>query len=141
MTEDKKFDAKTGKPWACPRRCPEEGLIGRSWVPHAPRGDFRHFDALNARVPLIAFSPRPLGQRGRICRSAALSICCGRSTLLHEHPGPPRRPRRNRPGIPDPQGLRGRPRHRNPINLSIGQPDFPVPDAVKQAAIRAISRI
>jgi len=26
----------------------------------------------------------------------------------------------------------------NPINLSIGQPDFPVPDAVKQAAIEAI---
>ncbi len=26
----------------------------------------------------------------------------------------------------------------NPINLSIGQPDFPVPDPVKQAAIRAI---
>lgn len=27
---------------------------------------------------------------------------------------------------------------KNPINLSIGQPDFPVPDVVKQAAIRAI---
>ncbi|QDU88334.1 Putative N-acetyl-LL-diaminopimelate aminotransferase [Pirellulimonas nuda] len=27
---------------------------------------------------------------------------------------------------------------RNPINLSIGQPDFPVPDAVKEAAIAAI---
>ncbi len=27
---------------------------------------------------------------------------------------------------------------KDPINLSIGQPDFPVPDAVKQAAIRAI---
>lgn len=27
---------------------------------------------------------------------------------------------------------------KNPINLSIGQPDFPVPDAVKQAAIEAI---
>src|SRR5688572_18046976 len=26
----------------------------------------------------------------------------------------------------------------NPINLSIGQPDFPVPDAVKEAAIGAI---
>ncbi len=26
----------------------------------------------------------------------------------------------------------------NPINLSIGQPDFPVPDAVKDAAIAAI---
>ncbi len=26
----------------------------------------------------------------------------------------------------------------NPINLSIGQPDFPVPDAIKQAAIEAI---
>src|SRR3954467_13048404 len=26
----------------------------------------------------------------------------------------------------------------NPINLSIGQPDFPVPDAVKEAAISAI---
>ena len=26
----------------------------------------------------------------------------------------------------------------NPINLSIGQPDFPVPDAVKEAAIAAI---
>jgi aspartate/methionine/tyrosine aminotransferase len=26
----------------------------------------------------------------------------------------------------------------NPINLSIGQPDFPVPDAVKQAAVEAI---
>jgi aspartate aminotransferase/aminotransferase len=29
-------------------------------------------------------------------------------------------------------------RMRNPINLSIGQPDFPVPDAVKEAAIAAI---
>jgi aminotransferase len=28
----------------------------------------------------------------------------------------------------------------NPINLSIGQPDFPVPEAVKQAAIRAIQQ-
>ncbi len=28
----------------------------------------------------------------------------------------------------------------NPINLSIGQPDFPVPDSVKQAAIRAIQQ-
>jgi aminotransferase len=27
---------------------------------------------------------------------------------------------------------------RNPINLTIGQPDFPVPEAVKQGAIRAI---
>src|SRR5687767_1457490 len=27
---------------------------------------------------------------------------------------------------------------RNPINLTIGQPDFPVPDAVKHAAIKAI---
>ncbi len=27
---------------------------------------------------------------------------------------------------------------KNPINLSIGQPDFPVPDAVKEAAIEAI---
>ncbi len=27
---------------------------------------------------------------------------------------------------------------KNPINLSIGQPDFPVPDALKQATIRAI---
>ncbi len=27
---------------------------------------------------------------------------------------------------------------KNPINLSIGQPDFPVPDAVKEAAIAAI---
>ena len=27
---------------------------------------------------------------------------------------------------------------RNPINLSIGQPDFPVPDAIKEAAIAAI---
>ncbi len=26
----------------------------------------------------------------------------------------------------------------NPINLSIGQPDFPVPDSIKQSAIRAI---
>ncbi len=26
----------------------------------------------------------------------------------------------------------------NPINLSIGQPDFPVPEAVKEAAIAAI---
>src|SRR5262249_57138019 len=26
----------------------------------------------------------------------------------------------------------------NPINLSIGQPDFPVPDAIKEAAIAAI---
>lgn len=26
----------------------------------------------------------------------------------------------------------------NPINLSIGQPDFPVPDAIKRAAVRAI---
>src|SRR4051812_39091378 len=26
----------------------------------------------------------------------------------------------------------------NPINLSIGQPDFPVPDAIKQATIKAI---
>lgn len=26
----------------------------------------------------------------------------------------------------------------NPINLSIGQPDFPVPDALKEAAVRAI---
>jgi aspartate aminotransferase/aminotransferase len=29
-------------------------------------------------------------------------------------------------------------RMKNPINLSIGQPDFPVPDAVKEAAIAAI---
>lgn len=28
----------------------------------------------------------------------------------------------------------------NPINLSIGQPDFPVPEAVKQAAVRAIQQ-
>src|SRR5437773_8535172 len=28
----------------------------------------------------------------------------------------------------------------NPINLSIGQPDFPVPDSIKQAAIRAIQQ-
>ncbi len=27
---------------------------------------------------------------------------------------------------------------KNPINLSIGQPDFPVPDLLKQAAIKAI---
>src|SRR6185503_5877539 len=27
---------------------------------------------------------------------------------------------------------------KNPINLSIGQPDFPVPDRIKQATIRAI---
>lgn len=27
---------------------------------------------------------------------------------------------------------------KNPINLSIGQPDFPVPDAIKEAAIEAI---
>ncbi len=27
---------------------------------------------------------------------------------------------------------------KNPINLSIGQPDFPVPDSIKQSAIRAI---
>src|SRR5690606_11338326 len=27
---------------------------------------------------------------------------------------------------------------KNPINLSIGQPDFPVPDEIKQAAIAAI---
>ena len=27
---------------------------------------------------------------------------------------------------------------KNPINLSIGQPDFPVPDAIKEAAIAAI---
>lgn len=27
---------------------------------------------------------------------------------------------------------------KNPINLSIGQPDFPVPDAIKQSTIRAI---
>src|SRR3954462_11360769 len=27
---------------------------------------------------------------------------------------------------------------KNPINLSIGQPDFPVPDAIKQATIEAI---
>jgi aspartate aminotransferase/aminotransferase len=26
----------------------------------------------------------------------------------------------------------------NPVNLSIGQPDFPVPDAIKEAAVRAI---
>jgi aspartate/methionine/tyrosine aminotransferase len=29
---------------------------------------------------------------------------------------------------------------KNPINLSIGQPDFPVPDAIKQATIRAIEK-
>jgi aspartate aminotransferase/aminotransferase len=29
-------------------------------------------------------------------------------------------------------------RMKDPINLSIGQPDFPVPDAIKQAALRAI---
>jgi len=28
---------------------------------------------------------------------------------------------------------------RNPINLSIGQPDFPVPDAIKDAAVEAIA--
>ena len=27
---------------------------------------------------------------------------------------------------------------KDPINLSIGQPDFPVPDILKQAAIKAI---
>ncbi|MEY2716335.1 MAG: hypothetical protein RIT24_2678, partial [Planctomycetota bacterium] len=27
---------------------------------------------------------------------------------------------------------------KDPINLSIGQPDFPVPDALKAAAIKAI---
>ena len=27
---------------------------------------------------------------------------------------------------------------KDPINLSIGQPDFPVPDTIKQAAIKAI---
>ena len=27
---------------------------------------------------------------------------------------------------------------KDPINLSIGQPDFPVPDAIKRAAIDAI---
>src|ERR1044072_4353664 len=27
---------------------------------------------------------------------------------------------------------------KDPINLSIGQPDFPVPDAIKEAAIAAI---
>src|SRR5688500_16382561 len=27
---------------------------------------------------------------------------------------------------------------KNPINLSIGQPDFPVPDAIKHATIKAI---
>lgn len=29
---------------------------------------------------------------------------------------------------------------KNPINLSIGQPDFPVPDAIKEAAIEAIRK-
>ncbi len=30
---------------------------------------------------------------------------------------------------------------RNPINLSIGQPDFEVPDAIKRSAVEAIHRV
>ncbi|MGA1044212.1 MAG: pyridoxal phosphate-dependent aminotransferase [Phycisphaerales bacterium] len=64
----------------------------------------------------------------------------------HPHPRPPRLDFEplisRRAGAVQPSGIRRifdlAATVENPINLSLGQPDFPVPDPIKQAAVRAI---